>query len=193
MEKRQIQLTEQDLHFLVEDAVREYMIQEGLWGGLKNVWQGAKQGNLNVASTYKTGSWASSFGKYEQQVQRIIGKMQQIANSSGNQELASSLDNISQQFSQAAVNFNQMANNVANAKPQVSTQVQNSFAQPQQQNAQQQRVQQPQGNMKPTPSRVKGSYNPNADKSEMPESITRLSQDDIRNLVSETIDNIFKK
>ena len=106
MEKRQIQLTEQDLHFLVEDAVKEYMIQEGLWGGLKNVWQGAKQGNLNVASTYKTGSWASSFGKYEQQVQRIIGKMQQIANSSGNQGLASSLDNISQQFSQAAVNFN---------------------------------------------------------------------------------------
>ena len=189
MEKKQIQLTEQDIHFLVEEAVKEYMIQEGLWGGLKNVWQGAKQGNLNVASTYKAGNWASSFGKYEQQVQRIIGKMQQIANNSNNQELASSLDNISQQFSQAAVNFNQMANNVANTKPQVNTQVQNSFMQPQQQ----QSGQKTQGNMQPTSSRVKGSYNPNADKSEMPESVTRITQGDIRKLVSETINSILKK
>ena len=35
MEKRQIQLTEQDIHFLVEEAVKEYMIQEGLWDTLK--------------------------------------------------------------------------------------------------------------------------------------------------------------
>ena len=105
-------------------------------GGLKNAWQGIKQGNLNVASTYKTGNWASSFGKYEQQVQQIIQKMQQVANNSGNQELASSLDNISMQFSQAAANFNQMAQNAVNAKPKINTQVQNAFAQPYQQQAQ---------------------------------------------------------
>ena len=35
MANQRIQLTEQDLHMLVEDAVREYMIQEGLWDTLK--------------------------------------------------------------------------------------------------------------------------------------------------------------
>lgn len=35
MENKVIQLTEQDIHMLVEDAVREYMIQEGLWDTLK--------------------------------------------------------------------------------------------------------------------------------------------------------------
>ena len=195
-----IQLTEQDIHFLVEDAVknilRENGMEEGIWGGLKNVWQGAKQGNLNVASTYKTGNWASSFAKYEQQVQQIIQKMQQVANNSGNQEIASSLDNISMQFSQAAANFNKMAQNAANTKPQVNTQVQDAFAQPQQQsqgNAQQQQApQQPQGNGQSTPPRQQGSYNPNADRAEMPESRIRLTQNDIRSLVSETINNILR-
>ena len=48
MEKKQIQLTEQDLHILVEDAVREYMIQEGLWdtlrGGAQAIGQMAGRG-----------------------------------------------------------------------------------------------------------------------------------------------------
>jgi len=35
MNNKQIQLTEQDLHFLVEDAVRNYMIQEGFWDSFK--------------------------------------------------------------------------------------------------------------------------------------------------------------
>lgn len=39
MEKRQIRLTEQDIHFLVEEAVKEYMIQEGFFGGMKNLAQ----------------------------------------------------------------------------------------------------------------------------------------------------------
>ena len=46
MDKKQpIQLTEQDLHVLVEDAVRTYLIQEGffsnMWNGAKNVAGGA--------------------------------------------------------------------------------------------------------------------------------------------------------
>lgn len=43
MKKEQIQLSEQDLHFLVEEAVKEYMIQEGLWGGMKNLAQKGTQ------------------------------------------------------------------------------------------------------------------------------------------------------
>ena len=40
MEKKPIQLTEQDLHMLVEDAVRVYLKENGMdecWGGLKNM------------------------------------------------------------------------------------------------------------------------------------------------------------
>jgi len=43
MEKNQIQLTEQDIHFLVEEAVKEYMIQEGLWDTLKGGGQALRQ------------------------------------------------------------------------------------------------------------------------------------------------------
>lgn len=43
MNKKQIVLTEQDLHMLVEDAVRVYLqengMDEGIWGGVKNVTQ----------------------------------------------------------------------------------------------------------------------------------------------------------
>lgn len=35
MKNKPIELTEQDLHMLVEDSVREYLIQEGLWDTLK--------------------------------------------------------------------------------------------------------------------------------------------------------------
>ena len=47
MGNQRIQLTEQDLHFLVEDAVRNYLIQEGMdegfWGGLSSL--GSRFGN----------------------------------------------------------------------------------------------------------------------------------------------------
>lgn len=47
MDKKPIQLTEQDLHMLVEDAVRAYInengMEEGLWGGLSAL--GSKFGN----------------------------------------------------------------------------------------------------------------------------------------------------
>lgn len=39
MTNKQIQLTEQDLHVFVEDAVRTYLIQEGFFS---NMWNGAK-------------------------------------------------------------------------------------------------------------------------------------------------------
>lgn len=92
-----------------------------------------KQGNLNVGQTYKAGNWASSFNKYEQQVQKIIQQMQQVAQKSGNQQVVNDLDNVSQQFSKTAQQFNQMAQNVANTKPQFNTQVNSGFANNQQQ------------------------------------------------------------
>jgi len=130
--KNIIKLTEQDLHFLVEEAVKGYLVEngmdEGVWGGLKNVWNGAKQGNFNVGTTYKAGNWASSFQKYEQQVQKIIQQMQQVAQKSGQQQIYQDLASVSQQFSTTAQEFNQMAQNAANAKPQFNTQVNSGFA-----------------------------------------------------------------
>ena len=47
MKNNAIRLTEEDLHILVEDAVRSYLINEGvdesLWGGLSAL--GGKLGN----------------------------------------------------------------------------------------------------------------------------------------------------
>jgi hypothetical protein len=146
MDKKPIRLTEQDLHFLVEEAVRGYIrengMQEGVWGGLKNAWNGVKQGNLHVGTTYKTGNWASSFQKYAQQVAGIIQKMQGIAQKSGNQQIYNDLTSVRNQFFKTAQAYNQMAQNAANTKPQFNTQVNSGFANNQQQTQGQQ--QQPQ-------------------------------------------------
>lgn len=89
-----IQLTEQDLHILVEDAVKLYLKEERIdefWGGLKNmmgaagnamsnVYQGAKQ-------TWQTGEINSKMqqlnqldAQLQQQEQMIAQKRQNIKN-----------------------------------------------------------------------------------------------------------------
>ena len=126
-----IRLTEQDLHFLVEEAVKGYLVEngmgEGVWGGLKNVWNGVKRGNLNVRTTYKTGNWASSFQKYVYQVEELIEKMQEIAQKSGNFQIVEDLNSVMDQFFETAQAFNKMAQDVAKTKPQFNTQVNSGF------------------------------------------------------------------
>lgn len=87
MEKnRPIQLTEQDLHFLVEDAVRIYLKEQRIdefWGGLKNmmgaagnvmsnVYQGAKQ-------TWNTGEINTKMQKLNQMEQQLETQIQQMS------------------------------------------------------------------------------------------------------------------
>ncbi len=126
-----IRLTEQDLHFLVEESVKGYLrengMQEDVWGGLKNVWNGVKQGNLHVGTTYKTGNWASSFQKYAQQVSGIIQKMQVIAQKSKQDQIYNDLASVRDQFFKTAQEYNQMAQNAANTTPQFNTQVKSGF------------------------------------------------------------------
>lgn len=54
-----IQLTEQDLHFLVEDAVRNILrendMEEGIWGGMKNLAQKGAQAVGNGISNMGKG------------------------------------------------------------------------------------------------------------------------------------------
>ena len=114
-----IRLTEQDLHFLVEETVKGYLrengMQEDVWGGLKNAWNGVvNHGNFNLGDSYKSGNWASSFQKYGQEAQKNIGQMQRIAQSSNNIPIASSLSKINQNIGASIQNYNQMAQDVSN-------------------------------------------------------------------------------
>jgi len=127
-----IRLTEQDLHFLVEESVKGYLrengMQEDVWGGLKNAWNGVvNHGNFNLGTTYKTGNWASSFQKYAQQVAGIIQKMQVIAQKSKQDQIYNDLASVRDQFFKTAQAYNQMAQNAANTTPQFNTQVKSGF------------------------------------------------------------------
>ena len=63
MRNQQIRLTESDLHFIVEESVRNILIQEGffgnMWNGVKNVAGGvadlAKSGGNTIAGMYYNG------------------------------------------------------------------------------------------------------------------------------------------
>jgi len=112
-----IQLTEQDLHMLVEDTVssilKENGVEEGVWGGLKNVWQGAKQGNFNVGQTYNSGNIASNFQKYAQQAMQAIRGMSQIATDTGNKQIDVYLAQVMDTLNNTVKFFNNTASKVA--------------------------------------------------------------------------------
>ena len=120
MENKPIQITEQDVHFLVEDTVRRYLkengMEEGIWGGLKNVWQGVKQGNLNVGQTYKSGNLASNFQGYAEQAMKAIQGMSQIANQTGNQQIQKYLSQVSAILGNTVTFYNNVAQRVANGQ-----------------------------------------------------------------------------
>jgi TolA-binding protein len=87
MEKnRPIQLTEQDLHILVEDAVKTYLIQEGffsnMWNGAKNVaggaWDAAKAVGNTAGAMYYNGAANGQIQKLQQMQQQYQQKIQQI-------------------------------------------------------------------------------------------------------------------
>lgn len=116
---------------LVEDAVKTYLTEnelgEGVWGGLKNVWQGAKNWNFNVGQTYKAGNWASSFNSYAQEAQNALAQMKTIAQQTKNQTIAKQLGSISTMLGRAAAGYTKMANQVAKGTP-MNTSVQDPWA-----------------------------------------------------------------
>ena len=93
MRNQQIRLTESDLHFIVEESVRNILIQEGffgnMWNGVKNVAGGvadlAKSGGNTIAGMYYNGQANGQIQKlnqmktqYEQMQQQYQQKVQQI-------------------------------------------------------------------------------------------------------------------
>lgn len=95
MRNQQIRLTESDLHFIVEESVRNVLIQEGffgnMWNGVKNVAGGvadlAKAGGNTISGMYYNGQANGQIQKlnqmktqYEQMQQQYQQKIQQIDN-----------------------------------------------------------------------------------------------------------------
>ena len=130
-----IRLTEEDLHMLVEDAVKAYLVNEDMWGGLKNAWQGAfgknDQGqrnyNFNLGQTYRSGNLSSSFNSYVQQAGKAIQGMQTIAKETGNNKLVSDLDTVFVNLTNIGKEFTTQASNIANGNRKKLGKVQNPW------------------------------------------------------------------
>ena len=132
-EGNKVVITESELHDLVNESVKAYLNEnsedEGVWGGIKNAFNGVMNGNFNLGRTYKTGNWASSFEKYARQAGAAIGGMEQIAYKTKNTELVNSLSQIYKQISQQTREFRRLANNEANGGSPFNTKVNNAFMQ----------------------------------------------------------------
>jgi len=86
MNRQVIRLTEQDLHCIVENTVREYLIQEGffsnMWNGAKNVaggaWDAAKAAGNTAGAMYYNGAANGQIQKLQQMQQQYQQKIEQI-------------------------------------------------------------------------------------------------------------------
>lgn len=118
MAKKQIELTEQDLHVLVEDAVRTYFINEdmdeGIWSGMKNVARGVGNGNFHMMQNYRSGSYAGSIQKYGQQAQNALSQFKNILDKSGSQQVGQQVQTISQELGKIMANYQQIATQASN-------------------------------------------------------------------------------
>lgn len=151
MRNQQIRLTESDLHFIVEESVRNILIQEGffgnMWNGVKNVAGGvadlAKAGGNAIGGMYYNGQANGQIQKLNQMKQQYEQQMQQM------QQQIQQVDQQIQQLQQKAQQKQQnMSQNMKNFKGRMAPQ---SYQTPnlgggnqQQQQTQQQQQQQPQ-------------------------------------------------
>lgn len=126
MRNQQIRLTESDLHFIVEESVRNILIQEGLlgnvWNGVKNVAGGVAdvvKGAANGAkSMYYNGQAEGQIQKlnqmktqYEEKIQQIVNQIQQLQGKAN-----TSLDNMNNNIN----NFNNRFKNKDYTVPDIS-------------------------------------------------------------------------
>ena len=133
MRNQQIRLTESDLHFIVEESVRNILIQEGffgnMWNGVKNVAGGvadlAKAGGNAIGGMYYNGQANGQIQKlnqmktqyeqmqqqYQQKIEQIDQQIQQLQGKAN-----TSLDNMNNNFS----NFNSRFQNKNYTVPDIS-------------------------------------------------------------------------
>lgn len=87
MDKRPIQLTEQDIHMLVEDAVRVYLKENGMdeisWSGLKGIGSAFKQNvsnmGQNIRNTYNAGKQNAQITKLAQNAMNALEQLKDVA------------------------------------------------------------------------------------------------------------------
>lgn len=120
-----IQLTEQDLHYLVEDAVKLYLQENqtdeflggmgSMFGAARNAVQqkynAAKTGmqNLgqNMANTYRQGNLNAKIQKQGQYVENVVNQFIETAESFNNAELVTASRNYIAQIKQIMNNSNE--------------------------------------------------------------------------------------
>ena len=125
MRNQQIRLTESDLHFIVEESVRNILIQEGffgnMWNGVKNVAGGvadlAKAGGNAIGGMYYNGQANGQIQKLNQMKQQYEQQMQQT------QQQIQQVDQQIQQLQQKAQQKQQnMSQNMKNFKGRMAPQ-----------------------------------------------------------------------
>lgn len=157
MRNQQIRLTESDLHFIVEESVRNILIQEGffgnMWNGVKNVAGGvadlAKAGGNAIGGMYYNGQANGQIQKLNQMKQQYEQQMQQMQQQI--QQVDQQIQQLQQKAQQKQQNMNQNMKNFKGRMTQQNYQTPNlgggnqqQTQQPQQQQTQQQQTQQPQ-------------------------------------------------
>ena len=143
MRNQQIRLTESDLHVIVEESVRNILIQEGffgnMWNGVKNVAGGvadlAKSGGNTIAGMYYNGQANGQIQKlnqmktqYEQMQQQYQQKIEQI-----DQQIQNLQQKAEQSQQNASQNMQSFNNRIASQNYQTpSVGYENQQQQPQQ-------------------------------------------------------------
>ena len=121
MNKKQIQLTEQDLHMLVEDAVRIYLKEQRideLWGGLKNMMGAAGD---TMSTWYQKGKQQYQTGEIRAKMQKLNNLDKQLEQQQN--QIATQRDNIKKQIMQlqtsigdSQIKINQNTQNLQNRR-----------------------------------------------------------------------------
>ena len=136
--QQRIRLTESELHYIVEDSVRQYLIQEGffsnVWNGAKNVaggvWDATKAAGNTAGAMYYNGVANGQIQKLEQmkknyetqiaQIEKQIQQLQQKAQ--GKQQAAQgNMQNLRNRM-QPSTNYNQPQTTQPNTQPNMRPQ-----------------------------------------------------------------------
>lgn len=150
MRNQQIRLTESDLHFIVEESVRNILIQEGffgnMWNGVKNVAGGvadlAKAGGNAIGGMYYNGQANGQIQKLNQMKQQYEQQMQQMQQQI--QQVDQQIQQLQQKAQQKQQNMSQNMKNFKGRMAPQSYQTPNLGGGNQQQQQTQQQPQQPQ-------------------------------------------------
>lgn len=120
MEKKLIRLTEQDLHYLVENTIRAYLtengMEEGFWGGLSTLGgrfaNNAAKAGQNAANSAQ-GAWNNAKNAMGQAAQNVANSAQGAWNNTKN-AVGQAANTVGQKINQAGQNIGNAYNNAKN-------------------------------------------------------------------------------